>query len=66
MILIEIDNVYETYTIHDTTCDNEWEYNGVYKGHHIDSNDMLHIEFTCGKLELPAGCCILSIKNEEE
>lgn len=66
MILIEIDKVYETYTIYDTTCDNEWECNGVYRDHHIDSDGMLHIRFACGKLELPAGCCILSIKDEEE
>lgn len=66
MILIEIDKNCDTYTLHDTSNDNEWVYEDEYQYHHIDSDGMLHIEFTSSKLELPVGCCILSIKDEEE
>lgn len=62
MILIEIDKDFDTYTLFDTSNDNEWEYEGKYRSHHIDGNGVLHIQFNESKVELPAGCCILTFK----
>ena len=62
MILIEIDKNFDTYTLYDTSNDNEWEYEGEYRSHHIDGNGVLHVQFNEGKVELPAGCCVLTFK----
>lgn len=62
MILIDIDKNFDTYTLYDTSNDNEWEYEGKYRDHRIDSNGVLHVDFDEGKVELPAGCCILIFK----
>lgn len=62
MILIEIDKNFDTYTLYDTSNDNEWEYEGKYRSHRIDGNGVLHVQFDENKVELPAGCCILTFK----
>lgn len=62
MILIEIDKNFDTYTMYDTSNDNEWEYEGKYRAHNIDGNGVLHVQFNESKVELPAGCCILTFK----
>lgn len=67
MILIEIDKSLQSYTIYDTTNNNQWEYDAVYKTHYTDSNGLLHIEWKDGgHLELPAGCCVLNILDNND
>lgn len=67
MILIEIDKSLQTYTIYDTTNNNQWEYDAVYKTHYTDANGLLHIEWQDGgHLELPAGCCVLNILDNND
>lgn len=63
MILIQIDKDMETYSLFDTSNDNEWEYEGKYRQHYIDEKGVMHIKFDKGMLELPAGCCVINITN---
>lgn len=64
MILIDIFKDEKSYTITEMTINESWEYeDSEYVRHYTDNNDILHIEFTDGCVEMPVGCCILNVMD---